>query len=785
MQVLLQILQFHSRRQLVPLSEQKVGMRLWRYAAGVAVALVLAALAVTLWLDTHPERVLAAVNTRLPAGIRIIEASGISASPVGGRFKRLQFDFEGATVTIDDAHWLWGLLAIHPPRFAPVSFGVGNLEVQLAPGNDEPRYVAPLLPRFWTLPWWPAVADAGVAIDAFRLLGHEGNPLSSGRIEISNGGSTGKARLNLQQGSTVNLGWLPLSGVRDAWQLTWEIEARDHAHGTLELRRQDTSDDIDWSLQGVLAAPADAPFLQVLELAAHGRADVFESMHPLLHGRLELLARLQAPPAPVRCSGSLSLAQSLAAALVIDACDAHIDTAEITLRSPLLATFDAGWSLRSIGTTGGALRLAGLSLSEWTIRDLQIDTRAATLWHADSPSVDMPATVLKFGLESPAKEAELQFTGGTGATRFEWPHPQVALHGLLHAGYGKLRLQQPLELQTTLTVGDGVVATDGTLGHPTIGRLLAWRIAHAWDHDTLQGELSLDSHDWHWDKGLLSSLLGEQSARPAADLRAGALQANARIDGTIRQPRLHLEAFVNDAAGTLGDIAFTGLACTPIQLVWNDAGLRLPHDISCSAQNVHAGITLDALRATLHQSDAGLQLHDVTAALLGGKVTVGELDISAGVPARADVSIRGIDLARVASLLDEPTLELVGIINGELPLKLQDGAPTLEKGKISNTGPGVIRYRPGAAPSQESVELALTRKALSNLEFDSLQATLDYHPDGTLAILAAIQGRNPALDANRPVHLNLTLETNLRTLMQGLRAGDRVDAWLERRLQAR
>lgn len=771
----------------MPLSEHKLGTRLWRYATGVALTLILAALGMTLWLDTHPERILAAVNTRLPAGIGIIEASGLSASPVGGRFKRLQFDFEGITVTIEDAHWLWGLLAIRPLRLAPVSFMVGRLEVRLAAGSDAPRDAAPLLPRFWTLPWWPAVADAGVTISAFRLLGHDGNPLSSGQIEITNGGSTGKARLDLPQDSTVDLRWLPLSGARNAWQLAWDIEARNHAHGTLELHRHDTSDDIDWSLKGTLTNLSDTPLLQALELDAHGRADVFASMHPLLHGRLKLLARLQTPlgSAPTHCSASLSLAQSLAAALVLDACDMHVDAAEIMLRSPLLITFDAGWSLSSVGTTGGSLKLARLPVSGWTIHDLQIEARAATLWQAGSSSIDMPATTLQFGLGLPADEAEMQFIGETGATRFEWTHPQVALHGLVHAAYGRLRLQQPLELQTTLSGSGREVAADGTLRHPAIGRLLGWRIAHARDHDTLQGELGFDSRDWHWDRGLLTSLLGEQSAHSTADLRSGELRANARIDGTMRQPRLHLEAFVNDAAGTLGNLAFAGLACTPIRLMWTDVGLALPHDITCSARNVHAGITLDALRATLHQSDAGLQLHGVTAELLGGKVMVGELDVSAGIPARADISIRGIDLARVASLLDEPALELVGRIDGELPLKLQDGTPMLEQGTVSNAGPGVIRYHPAAAPARESAELALTRKALSNLEFDSLQATLDYHPDGTLAILAAIRGRNPALDAGRPVHLNLTLETNLRTLMQGLRAGDRVDTWLERRLQAR
>ena len=65
---------------------------------------------------------------------------------------------------------------------------------------------------------------------------------------------------------------------------------------------------------------------------------------------------------------------------------------------------------------------------------------------------------------------------------------------------------------------------------------------------------------------------------------------------------------------------------------------------------------------------------------------------------------------------------------------------------MHSTAPGVIRYRPAVPPPDESAQIALSRKALSNLEFDTLDATLDYAPDGKLALAARIRGRNPDLD---------------------------------------
>lgn len=768
----------------VPRHPRTIRSRVWCTAAALATTALLAVLAATLWLRAHPQQLLAALNARLPAGVVVQEVRGLSAWAAGGRIGRLRLELAGTTVSIDDARWYWSIESVRPLRIAAGSLAIAALEARLAPGSAAARDVVPLLPRFWTLGWWPALAHSGATVEQLRLVRDDGTGLLAGELAVADAGATGHATLRAPSGIAAQLRWQPLANEARAWRIEWQADAGASAHGTLDLRAAATADAIAWELRAEMPAFGPAPALSELALDAAGSADLFAAMDPLLVARLQVTATLDTPlgPAPARCVGTFTAAQSLAAVISLDACDARVETAGLALRMPLLFTLDAAWSAGSLGTSGGSLRLSGLPEGGWNLRELRFESPAATLWEAGSTTLAAPATSFAIELAEPAHDLALRLAGGFAAQRFDLARPRATLRASLHASRGRERLQQPLELRATLAAGDGTLGVDGTLAHPAIGRLLAWRLTHAWHDATLGGELTLDTSAWRWGEGLLHTLLGEGQTLFTGDLRAGMLRATARLDGSAQNPRVRLQGSASGLGGTVGRAAFVGLDCAPFGLVWRTARLKLSEDIVCAARSVNAGITIDALRATLHQTAAGWQLRDVGATVLGGSVTVAAIDAAIDGPLDIAASVRGIDLARVATLLAKPELGLGGRLDGELPLRLANGVPTLHRGTVRSAGPGVIRYRGTSAPAQESVEVSLSRKALSNLEFDSLEATLDYGADGTLAVAAAIRGRNPDLDTTRPVHLNLTLETNLRTLMRSLSAADRVNAWLEKRL---
>ena len=755
---------------------------LWR-GATVIVAVLLAALVLTLWLRAHPERILTALNAWLPGSVRVLEVRGPGASATGGRIERLRLELNGATLTIDDARWYWGLDSLRPLRFAPRSLTIARFEARLPPENDQARITEPLLPRFWTTAWWPALGQSDLTVERLLLRHHDSTELLSGRLTLTDGGNAGSARLRIPQRGAAQLQWQPASDTPHAWHVDWSTDVQAPVHGVAELLADPLTGAIAWKLHAYLQTPGAIAGVRELQLDANGNADPFDAASALLVARMQADVTLDTPSAAtrVRCTGGLSAAQSFATAITLDTCDGHFGDAGIVLRLPLLLALDADGSPQSLSSSGGTLQLDRLPIDLWEVQKLRLGAPATTLWQSGSTGLATPAIGLALRLAHASNDIHIGIDGHLDAAHVDPASPRVNLRATLRASHGALQLQ-PLELHTALAMAAGVFSTDGALQHATVGHLLDWHIAYTNASTALEGKLSLDSRDWRWGDGLLRALLGTRQPPFAADLRSGRLRMTARLDGRVARPRVRIEATADDLGGTIGRAAFVGLGCAPLSLTWESSRLRLHDDIDCSARSVNAGVTLDTLHLTLQQTAEGWRLRDAGAQLMGGSIAIAAADITGSGPIVATANIRGIDLARVEALLDDPALTLTGRLDGELPFTLQDGVPILRAGKVHSSGPGVIRYRPPTPPAQESTELALTRKALSNLEFDSVDATLDYGADGALTVGAAIRGRNPDLDAQRPVHLNLTLETNLRTLMQSLSAGERVNAWLEQHL---
>ena len=243
--------------------------------------------------------------------------------------------------------------------------------------------------------------------------------------------------------------------------------------------------------------------------------------------------------------------------------------------------------------------------------------------------------------------------------------------------------------------------------------------------------------------------------------------------------RIAIDASARRLTGIAAGIGVAGLDCAPLALTIADGVIGAFSELPCAIDSVNAGITLNRLRATLRHGAPGWSLHELAGELFGGRFAAASVGPLGAAPIDASLSLHAIDLAQIGKLLDDPDLTLTGMLDGTIPVHIEGGTFTVSQGEVHSTAPGVIRYRPAVPPPGESAQIALSRKALSNLEFDTLDATLDYAPDGKLALAARIRGRNPDLDAKRPVHLNLTLETNLRTLLRSLTTGDRISEWLE------
>ena len=117
-------------------------------------------------------------------------------------------------------------------------------------------------------------------------------------------------------------------------------------------------------------------------------------------------------------------------------------------------------------------------------------------------------------------------------------------------------------------------------------------------------------------------------------------------------------------------------------------------------------------------------------------------------------------------------VELNGSIAAELPVIIEGGRISILDGTLTGEPPGgVIRYQPSDLTTDDDTSaLGIVADALSNFEYDSITSAVDYSEDGDLVLQMRIEGRNPDLEGNRPVVLNLGIENNIPQMLKSLQA---------------
>jgi hypothetical protein len=144
---------------------------------------------------------------------------------------------------------------------------------------------------------------------------------------------------------------------------------------------------------------------------------------------------------------------------------------------------------------------------------------------------------------------------------------------------------------------------------------------------------------------------------------------------------------------------------------------------------------------------------------------------------------KSIQLQFIIDLVEFEDIELKGSISGVLPVTITDKSLTITDGRLESDPPGgVIRYRPGTGEGAALSDsgLGLVTQALSNFQFESLTADVNYLENGDLKLQMQLTGMNPDLDDKQPVILNLGVENNIPQLLRSLQATRSVMEILEK-----
>lgn len=244
---------------------------------------------------------------------------------------------------------------------------------------------------------------------------------------------------------------------------------------------------------------------------------------------------------------------------------------------------------------------------------------------------------------------------------------------------------------------------------------------------------------------------------------------------------------LQNISGLYKDIFFVDLNTEVNAELTTPLGLRSLGSQSASIASLDVGLPLTNI-AWQYSFDAAARqfsIKDASSALLGGNIVIPEFDYDAEREQNEmTVVISNLDLASIIKLADYPGLMVDGLISGYLPLQFRDNKILIDAGLIGALKPGgTIRYTPANQATSANPTIKLVNDALSNYQFESMNADVFYDENGDLRLAVQLRGNNPDMNNGQAINLNVNITDNLPTLIRSLQASRVITEVLEQSLR--
>ncbi len=179
-----------------------------------------------------------------------------------------------------------------------------------------------------------------------------------------------------------------------------------------------------------------------------------------------------------------------------------------------------------------------------------------------------------------------------------------------------------------------------------------------------------------------------------------------------------------------------------------------------------------------------IEATEINARLLGGKVNIAKGQWPFVASRSVDVQLTSIDLEELLALDPKQGIIVTGKISGDLPVSLNGKQFTISGGELHNISDGVIKVanNPTVEQLKESdPQLKLAFDAMQNIHYHLLSSDVSMADDGYMLFDTIIKGRNPDLD--NEVNLNLNLSYDLLGLLKSLNITKHLEQTLIDQLQ--
>jgi hypothetical protein len=175
---------------------------------------------------------------------------------------------------------------------------------------------------------------------------------------------------------------------------------------------------------------------------------------------------------------------------------------------------------------------------------------------------------------------------------------------------------------------------------------------------------------------------------------------------------------------------------------------------------------------------------NISGNLLDGHFHVDQMQWPFSKGSAANVTLTKIDLEKLLELDKKQGIVVTGKVSGNFPIYYEDSGFLVKKGSLHNVGDGLIQVYNNPAVEElksSSTELKLAFSALENLHYHHLTSAVSMGEDGYMLLVTEIKGRNPDLD--NEVNLNLNLSYDLLGLLESFNITEHFESKVIKGLQ--
>lgn len=209
--------------------------------------------------------------------------------------------------------------------------------------------------------------------------------------------------------------------------------------------------------------------------------------------------------------------------------------------------------------------------------------------------------------------------------------------------------------------------------------------------------------------------------------------------------------------------------------------LKQPADIEIDIVNV--GVPLRNVSMRLErmeyqvQEQPLVQVSDLYASALDGSIYTKKIEVDLNRRENAfSIFLSSLSLEKLIALNQTEDLVASGTLNGELPMRLDEGVLLIDGGWLqADENGGYIKYGRIGEILVGNENLQMVGELLEDFQYNEMSAQVNLVSGGELTLATKLHGRSPNASLNKQVNLNFNIDFNLWKFLESARLLTQID----------